>query len=359
MKRHREFVEEFSGEIKKPKQLGRVSFFDELCNYYDGIYVGSRFIGLTLPKEGRMLLKTIKQVTGIKNIDNVTFIETNWSDKPHVNENKVLRVGLNIDLYNKHFALTQKYDTYNKSVEEIKETLVKKLKEEELFEDIVKGNVYNNITAYYLNGNIVEPAEWGLEVMKCIQDYFMFGDRKYVEMGNKEDCMRLLNGPLMRRGLVKPCENFDHPPIPVNVKKSPGTFVFKSSRTVYIPTMSFYDINYYDSCTIPFNIPTENVKFHRIDNYETLDKDTTLLMTVGAHGIKDVHSIYSYNNKLPQDTKNVVLIFKNNGELKNYELLNHVLFPGLSRASALFRYVIPEKMIGKIVCYVAIKKFNN
>jgi hypothetical protein len=54
-----------------------------------------------------------------------------------------------------------------------------------------------------------------------------------------------------------------------------------------------------------------------------------------------------------------VLVFKNNGESKNYNLLDHVLFPGLKRTSALFRYIIPEKLIGKIVCYTTIKKFNS
>ena len=356
MKRHREFIEEFSGVLKKPKQGGRSLIFDELCNYLDGIYVYNRFIGFTLPKKTDKLEKMIKTIVG-KKMTVEEFLKTDWTNNQQVLTHRILRVVLNIDLYNEHFSLTQKYDhTFKKSIDEINKSIHEKIKEEDMFEDIVKGNKYNTIIPYYFNGNIVEPYEWGVEVMNCIHEYFKTGDRKFVEMGNKEKCMELLEGPLLEKGLVKHCQKVNHPPIPTDIKRTPDTFVFKSSRNVYIPTMSFYDINFYDTTDKPININSENVKYHHIENYKTLDQETTCCVTIGCgmYGMKSIHEFKS----LPPNTKSVVLVFKNNGEMKDYELLDHVLCQGLKRVSGLFKYIIPPKQLGKIVCYVTLKKFN-
>jgi hypothetical protein len=366
MKRARDFkeeIQEYNATVKKPKKTNISLSFDELCDYYDGIYVGSRFMGFVIPENPVMLLKKIEFITGKKlGIDE--FIATDWSNNPKVFKHVILRISLYLQEYNKHFAITQRYEkTYGKDISTIRKQINKKYQETEIIKELVKGNTFNSIIPLYLDNKVIEPYEWGMEVINCVHDYFRYGDRKHVEMGNKERCMELLNGPMTEMGLVKKCKRFiHHPPIPTVIARSNNTFEFKTARNIYIPTMSFYDINHYDNMIKDLPVNCENVKFHELDNYATLDPDTTLVVPIGACRVFDekfdVTSIYRFK-KLPKTTKSVVLVFKNNGESKNYNLLDHVLFPGLKRTSALFRYIIPEKLIGKIVCYTTIKKFNS
>lgn len=356
----RDEIDEYGAIVKKPRQTKKSQTFDDLCNFFDGIYVGTRFMGFVIPDDPVKITKKIRDITGNKDMDIDTFLTHSWVDNVKVTEHRVLRLVLFLDKYNEHFALTQKYEkTYGASIDNINCFLDTKYYEKDLFKNIVMGNVYNVITPLFLNGNIHEPWEWGPEVLTSVMDYFRFSDRQYVEIGNKERCLELLNGPLYDMGLVKKCKH--HPPIPVNIPKRDDVFVFKSKRHAYIPTMSFHDINKYDNDMVDLN--ATNVTSHVIEDYMTLDKKSTLIVTIGACVMMDtngysVTSIYNFK-KLPCTAKSVVLVFKNNGEKKMYDLLDHVLCPGLKRTSALFKYIIPSNKKDSVVCYTHVNRFRS
>ena len=180
-------------------------------------------------------------------------------------------------------------------------------------------------------------------------------------MGDKTRCYELLNGPLTNMGLVKPCKTLQHPPIPVKIHKSVNSSTIRMKRHAYIPTMTFYDIERYDK-EGPSTLSDTNVRFHSIEDYTTLDKDTTIVVTSEGCKIFDrefkVVSIDDFKS-LPKNTKNVVLVFKSHGERKNYDLLDHPIISGLKRTSAMFRYIIPPNKIDSIVCYTHVKQFNS
>lgn len=359
-----EQLAEYGGKVKIPRQTRKSMVFDDLCNFFDGIYVGSRFMGFIIPSEStKKLDMMIRKITGIKNINVDDFLSTDWgTDNKKVTNHRILRIVLNLDLYNEHFALTQKYDkTYGADVETIKNNLQKNSKtEKDLFRGIVQGNAFNVILPLYLNEIITEPWEWGPEVMTSVNNYFKHGDRRFVDMGNKERCYELLNGPLFELGLVRKCSSFQHPPIPSN--STNRNTKIKMKRDVYLPTMTFHDIGKYDNEGLPSTINNNNVKFHSLENYTTLDKSSTIVITTNNCIVFDnefnVMSINDFKT-LPKHIKSVVLVFKNHGEKKTYDMLDHPLIPGLKRTSSVFRYIIPSNRIDTTICYTTIKSFNQ
>ena len=353
-------IEEYNAIIKKPKQTGNGKTFDKLCEYFNAIYIGTRFINFVIPQDTYLLLTKIQKVTDDKKMTLSKFLNKDWNNNTKVLNHDVLRVALFLNEYNKHFAITQMYDaTYGVGIDNIREQNNMKYKEQDLFNDIVSTD-NKSVLSFYINDYVTKPWEWGPEVMTSLNDYFVTGDRKYIDMGNKERCMELLNGEFTELGLVRPCVKFtDHPPIPVNPVNN-STFL--KIKKKYLPIPSFYDISMYDNDTDDFiSRDTTNITSHHLESYDTLIPDETLLVSVGKYKVLKTkcHSTTIDDFKqMPKNIKNVVLVFKNHGERKNYEMLDHTLCPGLKRLSALFRFVVSRNRLLQTICYTHVKKFN-
>lgn len=352
-------IDEYSAIVKKPKQMGNDMTFDDMCNFFDAIYVGSVFMCFIVPETPVKIITKIKKLVGNMTYDE--FISKDWTENNAVINDRILRVLLYLDEYNTYYGIVQQFKKcYGTSIENVRSALNEKHEEKSLFKDMVNCNVSSGtIMSYYLNNIITTPIKWGLEVVTSVNDYFNTCDRKHIDMGDKELCLALLNGPFTHMGLVRKCEKFtDHPPIPVNNKKKWQDF----KKRVYIPTPSFYEIEKYDNGDFKFNVDNTNVVHHHITDYKSLNSKETMLISLDGYKIYDDEyisiTIDNFKN-ITAGTKNIVLVFKNNSQLKIYEQLDHVLCKGLLRISSMFKYIIPKSKIDKITCYTHVKKFNN
>lgn len=355
-------LELYNGKIKVPRQTRRSLIFDDLCNFFDGIYVGSRFMGFIIPDGNTKKLDAlIGKITGVKDLKVDDFLKTSWEDHERVLNHRILRIVLNLDLYNEHFAITQKYDkTYGVDPETLRKNMEKEsMTEQDLVGDLVRGNKFNVILPLYLKEIVRKPWDWGPEVMTSINEYFRTGDRRHVDYGNRDLCYKLLEGPLKDMGLARSCINLDHPPLPTKIFRASGTPNFKTRRRVYFPIMTFHEIDMFDREGLDNKLDRGNIKHHVIENYETLGQGTLLVnVSGGPNYIPNSDSLYDFKT-LSRDIKSVVLIFRNQGEMKNFTLMDHPFIGGLKRTSAIFRYIIPPNRLDSVVCYTHVRQFSN
>lgn len=358
MKRRRdedfkEEIEDYGAVVKIPKQIGNKNIFDILCVYLDAIYIGTRFMRFIIPEKEYKLLLKIRTITDDNTLTVDTFLNKDWDGNTTVMNHKIARVVLFLDEYNKQFSLSGNMDrTYGSDIETIRQNNTRQYKESELF-----GR--DNILSLYINNNVIKPWEWGPAVMVSVNDYIKTCDRKYIDMGNKKMCLKLLNGPYMALGLVRPCIKFtDHPPLPVN--KNTNTEVFFKCRKYY-PTPTFKEIESYDKDELPFEVSNTNIIHHHLDDYSILNGKETLMVSLDNYRIKNDEfvsiSINEYKS-FPKNIKNVVLVFKNHGQRKTCEFLDHVLCKGLKRTSSLFKYIVPDNKLKNMVFYTYVKKYQ-
>lgn len=346
MKRLPDECQQFNPKIKQLKTIfSNDTIFTELTQYFEGIFVGNRLMKLLVPENPQKLNKIINAVLNDNKINNVEkLLNSDCKNSPTVKKHRILRVLIFLEEYNLHYALTQKLaGTFAEPIETIREFNNKKIEESELFADLGK---YTTLLPLYLNNNILEPY-YGAEVLNSVNDYFKFHDRQYIDLGNKQKCLELLNGPLLELKIVEKLQNFpEHPPVPVNSKVCAVKF-FKNIEFLPVPPFDILKKIEKEPDPLP-----NKIQFKNITALQVPTPSTTFTWNINDSG--------SLNNfkSLPRNTDTVVLIFKNSGLLKSYSILPHVLFKNINRIESIFRYMIPKNKIHKVNLMVTVKNFN-